>query len=122
MSIHLTSLTDELFFKSVQVRETFPKEESHLVSTGFLAVQEESQRAVLVHRLADFELLDLLNAVLHQGLEISHALGQDIKATNQPSEEDISVMLLSLLYFSPVREERHQDHEGRSNGHDSPEN
>ena len=26
------------------------------------------------------------------------------------------------MFFAPVREERHQDHERRSNGHDSPEN
>ena len=101
-------LTDELRLQSVQVWETFPKEESHLVSTGFLAVQEESQRAVLVHRLANIKLLDLSDAVFHQGLELSHALGQDIKATNQPSEADIYVMLLFLcfLHLSEKRDTR----------------
>ena len=77
--------------EGVQVRETFAEEKSHLFPTGFLAVEEQPQRTVFVHRLAIGELLELPNAVLHKRLELAHALGQYIKAANQPSgKKDLS--------------------------------
>jgi len=88
-------LAHELMLEGVQIWETFAEEKSHLFPTGFLTVQEQSQRTVFVHRLTIRELLELSNAVFQKRLELTHVLGQYIKAAYQPS----------------VREERNEDHE-----------
>ena len=119
-------LTHKLSLKSVQIWETFAEEKSHLFPTGFLAVKEEPQRAVFVHWLSIGELLELANAIFHKRLELTHVLGQNVKAAYQPSGKKTCCPLVVCFFKSfscrlPVGEERNEDHERCGNGHDSPE-